>query len=84
MPAVNVFAWRHTYETDGFISALPSAIRLTCRCNHVVPNHLQKARDALSLIEYDKSHSALDANTQPTSLKDDHNGFEFISIRLRR
>jgi hypothetical protein len=84
MPAVNVFAWRHSYEVGGFINALPSAIRLTCRSHHVVANHLQKVGDALSFIEYDESHSARDANTQPTSLKDDHNGFEFISIRLRR
>ena len=44
-------------------AGLPSAIRLTCRCHHVVPNHLQKARDAPAFIEYDTSHSARDANT---------------------
>ncbi|MBL7182467.1 MAG: hypothetical protein ISS75_05245 [Pirellulales bacterium] len=44
-------------------AGLLSAIRLTCRCHHVVPNHLQKARDAPAFIEYDTSHSARDANT---------------------
>ena len=44
-------------------AGLLSAIRLTCRCHHTVPNQLQKARDAPAFIEYDTSHSARDANT---------------------